>query len=156
MSRANFFWDSKNRSWTFRGSNGNPAAYIYDGGFVFPEKTGTIANVNVGTLATLNTTKIGGGTTITKVAKHTGTIALAAIGTSAIAVATVSGLGSANIAVGDLIFYTLKGAATAASVFAGKAYIPTTNVVCIDVGNTLDTGGGSLPAVGVDIVQIKF
>ena len=129
-----------------------------------------MATIQVGTLATLQATVIvgigsiadsriqrtliGGGATLSLVTKLTGTLALAAIGTGAMAVATVTGMGSAGVAVGDLIFGNPKAALSRIGLVGW--FVPTTNVVNAYIMNPSDQGGGSLPAVGVDLTQIRL
>lgn len=132
--------------------------------------TGTLTNINVGTLlavqnenvggigshasARIAQMKVGGGGTLTYFDCFTGTIALSAVGTNTVTVATISGLGSAGIAVGDLILVNAKAAI--AGVMMGQGWIPTTNVVVVPVVNPSDIGGGSLPAVGVDVFVTRI
>ncbi len=126
---------------------------------------GSIQNLNVPTLATLRainvagvgsiasadipTLKVGaGGGALTLRMKVTGTISLAAVGTCGVGVATMTGIGSSGIAVGDLVTVTPKAAISGVG-FVG-AYIPTTNVVNVYVVNPDILSAGSLPAVGID------
>jgi hypothetical protein len=110
---------------------------------------GSIAQADIPNL------KIGaGGGQITLVAKVTGTIALAAVGTATTGVATMTGVGSAGVAVGDIIRIMPK-AAQAGGVAISGPYIPTTNVINVYVTNPQPNTAGSLVAVGVDALILR-
>lgn len=115
--------------------------------------TGTITTLNAVNIAKVARAQIGGGGTISYMAKFTGTIALAAVGTMTVGVATVSNLGSSGIAVGDQVVITPKAAIS--GVLLGLGWIPTTNVVIVPVSNAAIDSAGSLPAVGVDILVTR-
>lgn len=186
-----WWWNPRAKRWEIRGKTATPLAYINESGLTSVTDnyiaedyavtsmasltaaniisgilgTGTITNLNVGTLATLRTANIAGqaslglanlavlqvagGATISYMKKATGTIALAAVGTMTTAVATVTGMGSVGIAVGDIVTFNPKAAVT--GVLLGNAICPSINNVNITVLNPAIDSAGSLPAVGVDV-----
>ena len=161
-----FAWNPRNKRFEWWVSDKTqPIAYIDGNGLTVNKGSLSYSSLTVGTLTTtrtLNVTTVGsiaqvratnlilGGGTISLITKVTGTIVLAAVGTNAVAVATVTGLGSAAIAVGDMVTVTPRAAIT--GVLLGLGWIPTTNVVIVPVCNPSGVGGGSLPAVGVDVL----
>lgn len=127
--------------------------------------TGTATNVNVGTLATIrsfSTTGVGSigdaqiagltvgasGTKLLNLLKFTGTIAgIAAIGSGAVAVGTVTGM---TVTTGDSIFVTPKVTLTGHVGIVG-ALCPSTNTVNVFIANHKPDSAGSLPDTGVDV-----
>jgi len=154
----NWYFNPVTRAWELRGSTG-VLAQIGEAGLNLFGKTATIANINVGTLATLcnvsatSVTVGADGGAVTKIDKIVGTIALAAIGTGSVAVATITGLGSAGIAVADCVWVNPKAALSGVGLTG--VHVPTTNVVNVYVSNPSDQGGGSLPVVGCDVLVIR-
>ena len=187
----NWFYNHVSGRWELRGNlQGSPLMSVGEDGFNAFARTGTLANINVGTLAVaravavagqgsianLNTTTgtitnlnvgstldinrliigdvgVGGAAALSYLQAMVGTIALTAIGTGAVAVATVSGVGSSRIAVMDKIFVLPRAALS--GVALGGVHIPTTNVINVYVVNPSSVGGGSLPAVGLDILHFR-
>ena len=137
MGKANWFYDSKDRRWKLRGAAGETIAEFDDTSSKFPK--GIV---------------VAEGTEFTKLVKITGTLTgIAAIGSAAVAIGTVTGV--TDVAVGDLIHVMPKAALAGHIGFVG-AYVPTTNTVNIYVGNTKPDSAGSLPSVGVDLLQIRL
>ena len=154
LGRAqNWYFNPVTQAWELRGKTGKPIAQFGEAGLNTFEKTATIANVNVGSTLTVNNLVAGGGGAVSFMDKIVGSIALAAIGTAGVAVATVAGLGSASIAVGDIVSVNPKAAIS--GIGLAGVHVPTTNVVNVYVVNPSDTGGGSLPAVGVDVLVAR-
>jgi|SRR3990167_224065 len=153
MGKANLWFNSRDNRWEVRDKYGDAIAYFYSGGIVAPGKTGTLADLNIGTLATLRTAAIGGGTTITKIVKFSGTLTgITSVGTTAVAVGTVTG---ATVAVGDTVFGVPKADRSAGHVILGEFYVPTTNVVNVMLMNPRVDSAGSYPSTGVDMVAIS-
>ena len=158
-------WNPRAGRWEFwvRDKSG-PIVTIDGNGLSVARGSLSYNQLTVGSLLSGNTLNIGGigsiadarvqrlilgGGTISLLKKFTGTIALTAVGTGSVAVATISGQGSAGIAVGDLVFGNPKAALSGVGI-AGF-YVPTTNVVNVYISNPNSQGGGSLPATGIDI-----
>lgn len=116
--------------------------------------TGTITTLNAVNVAKLTRVQVGGGGTISYMAKFTGTIPLTNVPTAGAAVATMTGVGSSGIAVGDLLSYNLK-AASIAGIGIVSCIVPTTNVVVFKVLNPAIDTAGSQPPVGVDVMVTR-
>jgi len=114
---------------------------------------GSVQNLNVGTLATLQAANIGAGDTLSKIGFLSGTLGgIAAVGTSAIAVGTVTGM--TGLAVGDKVF-GLPKSALAGNIGIAGFHVPTTNVLNAYVINPDPVTAGSLPSVGLDVLYIR-
>lgn len=145
MGKANWFWDTKNRRWTLRDGTGQPIMYGSGAGI-------ETANVNVTSTGSISaaqvqTIKIKAGNTVSKGIAVAGTLPLTNIGSGAVTTVTLTGVASAGIAVGDLIFGRADGALIANVGIAGLL-IPTTNVVTVMLANTNPASVGSFSPIG--------
>ena len=97
--------------------------------------------------------KLGGGEAILKMGRLSGTLAgIAAIGSAAVAVGTVTGM--TGLVTGDRVFVTKKTAFAGNVGFVG-AIVPSTNTLNIWVANTKPDSAGSIPSCGVDVVYLR-
>lgn len=145
LGRAqNWYFNPVNQAWEVRGKAGTVRASIDEVGVY-----GVNARFTTGTLAIANIAnlKVAGGGTISLIQKFTGTLPTVTVGTGQTGIATMTGVGSAGIAVGDMVFGNAK-AALSDSGIAGFI-VPTTNVV------TARLTSGVFPNVGVDIVVVR-
>ncbi len=137
QAAKNWYWNSRSGRWEVRGrGKGEPIMYLAEAGPGIPDgKTLTF-----------------GAQAVSAFKKHTGTIALSAIVTNTVGVATVTGL--SGIAVGDLVFVVPKSAIAGKTL--GQAVVATTNTVNVYVNNPNISSAGSLAAVGVDVFQVRL
>ena len=145
MGKANWYWDTKNRRWTLRDGAGVTQLLVDNGGVA-------VTNMNVTSTGTLSaaqvqTIKIKAGNTVSKGIAVAGTLPLTNIGSGSVTTVTLTGVASAGIAVGDLIFGRADGALIANVGVAGLL-IPTTNVVTVMLANTNPASVGSFPPIG--------
>ena len=121
-----------------------------------------VADLHVGTQATIRNLdinqilKVGDdGTDIAKILLLIGTLpAIAAVGSGATAVATITGVASAGIAVGDRVTGQPL-AAFAGHLGLGGFFVPTTNVVNAYIQNTKPDSAGSLIPKGIALTVIR-
>jgi len=147
-------WFFKNKEWYLIGQHGHEIIRTNGAGFRIVGGSGTLQNVGVGTLATLQSLKLGGGSTLGAAYKLTGTCAgIAAIGSGAIAVGTITGM--TGVAVGDAVMGAPKADVSAGHVGIGGFFVPTTNVVNVWLQNSKPDSAGSFPATGFDIFAVR-
>ena len=154
MAKANVFYNAKERRWEIRNRSGAPAAIFSDDGYN-KDYGGRITD-GVASLASARITSaaVGAGKAISFITKLSGTLPAIAVGTGLGKIGTVTNMGSGAIAVGDIIHVVQKGA-LAGQVMIGGAYVPTTNVVNVYVTNPHPGDIGSMPHVGIDVLQMR-
>jgi len=147
----NWRWNPLTQQWEIQGrGDGNPLLAVSEAGMWMGAATATLPNVNVGTLLTAAGIKVAN-ETFTFMRKITGTMpAITAVGTATVAVATITGVASGAIAVGDIVTGVPKVAMAGKLGLAGF-HIPTTNVVNAYVINPAVDSAGSLTARGIDL-----
>ena len=144
----NWFYNHVSGRWELRsGKQGAPAMSIEEAGFNIHGRTGTLGAIDVLNVANLGQARVGGGGNISLIKKFTGTLPATTVGTGQTGVATMTGVASAGIAVGDIVFGNAKGALSDGGI-AGWI-VPTTNVV------TARLSSGAFPNIGVDIVVLR-
>jgi hypothetical protein len=118
--------------------------------------TGSIANLTT-TNGLLNNTKLGAtGGTISVLLGLTGTLpGITGIGSGGVAVATMTGVASAGVAAGDIIFGVPKAALGGHTGIVGW-HVPTTNVINAYIANTKPDSEGSFVPVGVDVAALRI
>ena len=135
MGKANIYFDSANNRWVVRDKYGVDSLRIGING--------------------VDLLRVGGGGTLGLITRLSGTIpGISAIGSGAVAVATITGQASAGIAVGDLIF-GMPRAAIGGNTGIVAYIVPTTNLVNAHIANTKPDSAGSFVSVGVNLLQIR-
>jgi len=149
----NWFWNPNSKRWELRGkTKGEPGAFVDEIGLGSNKGIRTSATASLAAIDSPSVV-VGDGGALTLINKLTGTLgAIAAVGSGATAVGTITGM--TGVAIGDVIFGTPK-AALAGNIGLGGFYVPTTNVVNAYVQNTKPDSAGSLISVGIDILQIR-
>lgn len=156
----NMYWNPTNKRWEVGGKNKNrPIFFADESGLgsdvgIRSSQTGSFNAVNANAFVNTARVIVGGGT-ISLIKKLLGTIPLINVGTNSVAVATITGMGSAGIAVGDTIYPTVRAAGLVAAVIMGQAWVPTTNVVNIALSSPAINTAGSQSPVGIDIVVVR-
>lgn len=139
-------WNPQSRRFESKGQDGLVKGYVNATGLGADQLT-------AGTLATIQATKIGGGAQINKVHKFVGTnLALTAVGTGAVAIATMLG---AVCAVGDSVFASPKADVSARHVGLAGLRVPTTNVINMLLQNSKPDSAGSYPGTGWDVTVVS-
>ena len=142
MGKANWFFNSRDNKWELRGRFGTEIFHASDQEAKFPNS-----------LEVVGTLTIGGGQALTRFGMLSGTIGgIAAIGSAAVAVGTITGM--TGLAVGDKCMIIPK-AALAGNVGIVGAYVPTTNTLNAYIANTKPDSAGSLPHSGVDVLYFR-
>lgn len=129
--------------WSIRGKDGKERFFI-----------GEDSNDSQQGFKATTTLAVGGGTSLTKLFRTIGTLPLTNVGTLLSAIATIGGVASAGIDVGDSIIVNPKAALVAGVIIADN-YIPTTNVVLVKLANIINTQVGSQPLQSCDILVVR-
>lgn len=155
MGKANFWYNARDKRWELRNRSGVVSAFWHDDGYAQDEGGRVTKGIGTITDARIVRAMIGGGATLSMLTKNSGTLASVAVGTGLNVLGTLTGMGSAAIAVGDLIFLNAK-IPSLGNVLFGGGYIPTTNVVNVFLNNLVLTDVGSIPHTGVDVYRVRF
>ncbi len=155
MGKANFWYNARDKRWELRNRSGVLSTFWHDDGYAQDE--GGRVTKGIGTLADARIARamIGGGATLSMLTKNSGTLASVAVGTGLSILGTLTGMGSAAIAVGDLIFLNAK-TPSMGNILVYGGFVPTTNVINVFLSNPVLSDVGSIPHTGVDVFRLRF
>lgn len=147
-NRPSLKYNSINQRWEIIGKGGSVKASFSDDGTSTLD-TAVVTDLQVGAT----------GDTFTKMYKFVATLSAAvAVASGALGVGTLqsltgSGVGCAELAVGDYVMGVPKTAL--ASVIVGGFRVPTTNTLNVYLHTVGEDAGGSLAAIGFDVVAFR-